>query len=75
MTTPTTGEHFSATINVPKDAYSLDFVFSEMEEGGEFDNRGGLDYHLPVEGAGRLIHNFETCIDRVFLILNPRNTF
>ena len=36
---------------VPKDAYSVDFVFSDAYEGGQFDNKGGLDYHLPVEGS------------------------
>ena len=36
---------------VPRDAYSLDFVFSDAAEGGSYDNRGGLDYHLPVEGG------------------------
>ncbi len=39
-------------VKVPKDAYCMDFVFSNAEEGGEFDNRGGLDYHLPTEGSG-----------------------
>jgi hypothetical protein len=38
-------------VNVPQDAYIMDFVFSESEEGGIFDNRNGLDYHIPVFGA------------------------
>lgn len=29
----------------------MDFVFSEKEDGGIFDNRNGLDYHLPVVGG------------------------
>ncbi|PAN33952.1 hypothetical protein PAHAL_6G059500 [Panicum hallii] len=45
------GSHLKATVNVPQDAYIMDFVFSESEEGGIFDNRNGLDYHIPVFGA------------------------
>jgi starch synthase len=26
----------------------MDFVFCESEEGGIYDNRNGLDYHIPV---------------------------
>ena len=29
----------------------MDFVFSEREEGGIFDNRDGMDYHVPVFGG------------------------
>lgn len=29
----------------------MDFVFSESEEGGIYDNRNGLDYHIPVFGS------------------------
>lgn len=29
----------------------MDFVFSEKEDGGIFDNKNGLDYHLPVVGG------------------------
>lgn len=36
---------------VPLDAYMMDFVFSEKEDGGIFDNKNGLDYHLPVVGG------------------------
>ena len=45
--------HFSATVEVPKDAYSLDFVFGDAPEGegGRFDNAGGMDFHLPARGA------------------------
>ncbi|CAO2176168.1 unnamed protein product [Urochloa humidicola] len=45
------GSHLKATVNVPQDAYIMDFVFSESEEGGIFDNRNGLDYHIPVFGS------------------------
>nr|CAB3482364.1 unnamed protein product [Digitaria exilis] len=38
-------------VNVPQDAYIMDFVFSESEEGGIFDNRNGLDYHIPIFGS------------------------
>jgi len=29
----------------------MDFVFSESEEGGIYDNMNGLDYHIPVFGS------------------------
>ncbi|KAL6659428.1 hypothetical protein ACP70R_003468 [Stipagrostis hirtigluma subsp. patula] len=45
------GSHLKATVNVPPDAYMMDFVFSESEEGGIYDNRNGLDYHIPVFGS------------------------
>jgi starch synthase len=46
------GLHFHATLSVPKNAHSMDFVFSNVKEGeGIYDNRGGLDYHLPIEGS------------------------
>ncbi|PSC67151.1 glycosyltransferase family 5 [Micractinium conductrix] len=51
MTPPTEGEHFQATIQVPRDAYSMEFVFSDAAEGGEYDSNRGLDYHLPVQGS------------------------
>lgn len=51
MEQPGAGDHFSATVTVPKDAYALDFVFSDAEEGGRFDNCGDLDYNLPVKGS------------------------
>lgn len=35
---------------VPKDALQLDFVFSTVPGGdGIYDNRGGFDYHLPIQ--------------------------
>ncbi|PNW82516.1 hypothetical protein CHLRE_06g282000v5 [Chlamydomonas reinhardtii] len=46
------GEHWQATVMVPKDAYKMDFVFADVAGGdGTYDNRGGFDYHLPVEGS------------------------
>jgi len=46
------GSHWSTTFKVPKDAHILDFVFSDVPSGdGTYDNRGGLDYHLPIEGG------------------------
>ncbi|KAK6149752.1 hypothetical protein DH2020_017277 [Rehmannia glutinosa] len=36
---------------VPLDAYMMDFVFSEREDGGIFDNKNGMDYHIPVFGG------------------------
>eukprot|EP00884_Botryococcus_braunii_P007192 jgi/Botrbrau1/16474/Bobra.0142s0068.1 len=45
-------EHYRATVSVPKNAYRIDFVFSDVEDGpGTYDNRGGLDYGLPVDGC------------------------
>jgi hypothetical protein len=42
-----------ATVQVPLDAYKMDFVFADVEAGeGAYDNHGGFDYHLPVEGSG-----------------------
>ncbi|TYI81887.1 hypothetical protein E1A91_D05G185100v1 [Gossypium mustelinum] len=45
------GSHVKATVKVPLDAYMMDFVFSEREDGGMFDNKGGMDYHIPVFGG------------------------
>uniref|UniRef100_J3MR14 starch synthase n=1 Tax=Oryza brachyantha TaxID=4533 RepID=J3MR14_ORYBR len=45
------GCHLKAIVSVPSDAYMMDFVFSESEEGGVFDNRNGTDYHIPVSGS------------------------
>uniref|UniRef100_A0A0D3GX46 starch synthase n=1 Tax=Oryza barthii TaxID=65489 RepID=A0A0D3GX46_9ORYZ len=45
------GCHLKATVSVPSDAYMMDFVFSESEEGGIYDNRNGTDYHIPVSGS------------------------
>ena len=41
-----------ATFMVPRDAHMLDIVLSDVPGGeGTYDNRGGLDYHIPVEGG------------------------
>ncbi|XP_057544291.1 starch synthase 3, chloroplastic/amyloplastic [Amaranthus tricolor] len=45
------GSHVQTTVKVPLDAYMMDFVFSEREDGGVFDNRNGMDYHVPVFGG------------------------
>ncbi|CAK7351255.1 unnamed protein product [Dovyalis caffra] len=45
------GSRVKANIKVPLDAYMMDFVFSEKEDGGIFDNREGMDYHIPVSGG------------------------
>jgi hypothetical protein len=38
-------------VKVPLDAYMMDLVFSEKEDGGVFYNREGMDYHIPVSGG------------------------
>ncbi len=40
-------------LDVPQDARVLDLVFSDSgsEGSGFYDNNGGLDYHVPVEGG------------------------
>ncbi|KAJ4828577.1 Soluble starch synthase 3, chloroplastic/amyloplastic [Turnera subulata] len=43
--------HVKATVKVPLDAYMMDFVFSEEEDGGIYDNRDSMDYHIPVIGG------------------------
>ncbi|XP_024927563.3 starch synthase 3, chloroplastic/amyloplastic isoform X1 [Ziziphus jujuba] len=45
------GSHVKTTVKVPLDAYVMDFVFSEREDGGIFDNKNGMDYHIPVFGG------------------------
>ncbi|XP_027351249.1 soluble starch synthase 3, chloroplastic/amyloplastic-like isoform X2 [Abrus precatorius] len=45
------GTHVKASVKVPLDAYMMDFVFSESENGGAFDNKFGMDYHIPVFGG------------------------
>lgn len=45
------GSHVKTTVKVPLDAYLMDFVFSEKEDGGIFDNKNGMDYHVPVFGG------------------------
>lgn len=38
---------------VPQDAHMLDVVFADGPgaQAGFFDNNGGLDYHIPIEGG------------------------
>ncbi|WOL17782.1 starch synthase 3, chloroplastic/amyloplastic [Canna indica] len=45
------GSHLKASVRVPKDAYMMDFVFSEKEDGGIYDNKNDMDYHVPVSGG------------------------
>ncbi|KAK2447829.1 starch synthase 3, chloroplastic/amyloplastic [Trifolium repens] len=45
------GTHVKVSVKVPLDAYMMDFVFSESEHGGVFDNKFGMDYHIPVFGS------------------------
>ncbi|XP_021889061.1 starch synthase 3, chloroplastic/amyloplastic [Carica papaya] len=45
------GPHVKSTVRVPLDAYMMDFVFSEREDDGVFDNKNGTDYHIPVLGG------------------------
>ncbi|XAR65647.1 Starch synthase [Bertholletia excelsa] len=45
------GSHVKTSVKVPLDAYMMDFVFSEREDGGIFDNKNGTDYHIPVSGG------------------------
>lgn len=45
------GIHLEMTVKVPIDAYMVDFVFSEREDGGIYDNKNRLDYHIPVIGG------------------------
>ncbi|KAH9608168.1 hypothetical protein KSS87_022909 [Heliosperma pusillum] len=45
------GTHVKTNVKVPLDAYMMDFVFSEKEDGGIFDNKNGMDYHIPVFGG------------------------
>lgn len=46
------GDHWRASVDVPLDTYKMDFVFSDVPDGeGSYDNRGGFDYHLPIEGG------------------------
>uniref|UniRef100_A0A3B6DJ37 starch synthase n=2 Tax=Triticum aestivum TaxID=4565 RepID=A0A3B6DJ37_WHEAT len=51
MVNEVNGSHLQATVRVPLDAYMMDFVFSESEEGGIYDNRDGMDYHIPVSDS------------------------
>lgn len=45
------GSHVKVSVKVPLDAFMMDFVFSEKEDGGVYDNNKGMDYHIPVLGG------------------------
>ncbi|XP_042519768.1 starch synthase 3, chloroplastic/amyloplastic-like [Macadamia integrifolia] len=45
------GSLVKATVKVPLDAHTMNFVFSESEDGGIYDNKNGMDYHVPVFGG------------------------
>lgn len=47
----TTPSPKTPTLQVPADAHVLDVVFNDGENSTFFDNNGGLDYHIPVEGG------------------------
>lgn len=39
-------------LQIPKDAWCLDFVLSDSADGGAFfDSNGGMDYHIDVSGS------------------------
>ncbi|KAJ4976662.1 hypothetical protein NE237_001768 [Protea cynaroides] len=40
-----------AIVKVPLDVHVMDFVFSERQDGGIYDNKNGMDYHIPVFGG------------------------
>ena len=44
---------FDDTMQVPKDAWMMDMVFSDTGDahGGFYDSNNGLDYHVPVAGG------------------------
>ncbi|EFJ50113.1 hypothetical protein VOLCADRAFT_58732, partial [Volvox carteri f. nagariensis] len=44
---------YKATVQVPAEAWGMDLSFSDTDStsGGFVDDNGGLDYHVPVEGA------------------------
>jgi hypothetical protein len=45
------GTLVKTSVKVPLDAYMMDFVFSESENGGVFYNKFGMDYHISVFGS------------------------
>ncbi|CAI5975249.1 unnamed protein product, partial [Closterium sp. NIES-64] len=47
------GTHLVAEVPVPHDAYIMDLVFMDSSDPttATYDNRGGLDYHVPVAGS------------------------
>ncbi len=45
-------QRWQVTVDVPANAYKMDLVFADVESGdGTYDNCGGADYHIPVEGS------------------------
>ena len=39
-------------LQIPKDAWCVDFVLSDSAEGGAFfDNNSGMDYHIDTAGS------------------------
>ena len=53
VTTEDDDSHYLvAEITAPPEAWCADFVFSDgPEEHASYDNNGGLDFHLPLQGA------------------------
>lgn len=42
-------------VQVPREAWGMDLCFADSESmaaSGFVDDNGGLDYHVPIEGAG-----------------------
>ena len=49
----TDGGHMIGEMLVPADAWCMDFVFSDSPaEHANYDNKNGLDYHLPIAASG-----------------------
>ena len=41
-------------LQVPKDAWCIDFVLSDSADGGAFlDNNKGMDYHIDTSGSSK----------------------
>ncbi|KAK8486974.1 hypothetical protein V6N13_030862 [Hibiscus sabdariffa] len=38
-------------VEVPLESYMIEFVLSEKEDGGTFDNKNGMYYHMPILGG------------------------
>lgn len=49
-------------MQVPADAHVLDVVFNDGENSTFFDNNGGLDYHIPVEGGKGAMPGIKVCL-------------
>jgi starch synthase len=47
-----TSEEVTFSVEIPEDAWMMDFVFSDgVGEGATYDNHFGRDYHFPVEDS------------------------